>query len=411
MSKAYMQTLIDERVGLKKQSEDILDKAEQEKRGLNEADKEALGKIDKRRDEIKETLKRLQDEAEEARIIAEEFATKEQTIRTAKPGTIEERVKLEMEGLMLFLKHRGDIAATNAEFRALQANSPTLGGYLVPEKFVKELLQEVDNLLFIRQFAEKFTLGPGEGLSLGYPSLDNDPDDFDWTTELQTGSEDSTMSFGKRQLVAHPLAKRIKVSKTLMQAAAMGIDAIVRRRLAYKLAVTQEKAYLLGTGVQRPLGLYVASNDGISTTRDVSTDNTTTAMTPDGLKNAKFSVKLGYRKGARWNFHRDGIKQIDKLKDGNGRYLWEDSTKVGEPDMLLGHPVDESEYAPNTFTTGQYVGLFGNLAHYQILDALNATLEVLKELYAETNQDGMILRYHGDGMPVMQNAFARVKLA
>jgi len=411
MSKAYMQTLIDERVGLKKQSEDILDKAEQEKRGLNEADKEALGKIDKRRDEIKETLKRLQDEAEEARIIAEEFATKEQTIRTAKPGTIEERVKLEMEGLMLFLKHRGDIAATNAEFRALQANSPTLGGYLVPEKFVKELLQEVDNLLFIRQFAEKFTLGPGEGLSLGYPSLDNDPDDFDWTTELQTGSEDSTMSFGKRQLVAHPLAKRIKVSKTLMQAAAMGIDAIVRRRLAYKLAVTQEKAYLLGTGVQRPLGLYVASNDGISTSRDVSTDNTTSAMTPDGLKNAKFSVKLGYRKGARWNFHRDGIKQIDKLKDGNGRYLWEDSTKVGEPDMLLGHPVDESEYAPNTFTTGQYVGLFGNLAHYQILDALNATLEVLKELYAETNQDGMILRYHGDGMPVMQNAFARVKLA
>jgi hypothetical protein len=56
---------------------------------------------------------------------------------------------------------------------------------------------------------------------LGAPSLDNDPADADWTTELATGSEDSTMSFGKRELKPHPLAKRIKVSKQLLRTAAL----------------------------------------------------------------------------------------------------------------------------------------------------------------------------------------------
>jgi hypothetical protein len=58
-------------------------------------------------------------------------------------------------------------------------------------------------------------------------------------------------------------------------------------RLAYKFGVTQEKAYLTGDGNQKPLGVFTASNDGISTGRDVSTGNTTTAITFDGLIEAK----------------------------------------------------------------------------------------------------------------------------
>ena len=70
-----------------------------------------------------------------------------------------------------------------------------------------------------------------------------------------------------------------------------------------------------------------------------------------------------------------------------------------------------SEFAPNTLTTGLYVGLLGDFSNYWIADAMDMQVQVLKELYAETNQTGYIGRLETDGMPVLAEAFARVTLA
>ena len=70
-----------------------------------------------------------------------------------------------------------------------------------------------------------------------------------------------------------------------------------------------------------------------------------------------------------------------------------------------------SEYVPNTFTSGQYVGILGDFSYYWIADAFDMTIQRLTELYAETNQMGLITRWSTDAMPVLENAFARVKLA
>jgi HK97 family phage major capsid protein len=125
----------------------------------------------------------------------------------------------------------------------------------------------------------------------------------------------------------------------------------------------------------------------------------------------KYSLKPQYQKTAEWLFHRDALKQIRKLKDGNGQYLWMTGITAGAPDMILDRPVNQSEYAPNTFTTGLYVGLLGDLRFYWIADSLDLQIQRLVELYAETNQVGFIGRLECDGMPVLEEAFARVKLA
>jgi HK97 family phage major capsid protein len=96
----------------------------------------------------------------------------------------------------------------------------------------------------------------------------------------------------------------------------------VRTALAYKFGVTQEKGYLTGTGNKQPLGVFTASNDGISTGRDVSTGNTTTSITFDGLIGGQVVAQGGYWNKAEWLFHRDAVKQISKLKDGDGQYIW-----------------------------------------------------------------------------------------
>ena len=145
--------------------------------------------------------------------------------------------------------------------------------------------------------------------------------------------------------------------------------------------------------------------------RDVATGNTTTAIGFDGLIEAKFTLKGQYWPRARWIFHRDAVKQITKLKDGDGQYIWRQSVREGEPDTLLGLPMTISEWAPNTFTTGLYVGLLGDFQHYWIVDALAMQVQRLNELYAETNQVGFIGRLETDGAPVLEEAFVRVKLA
>ena len=112
--------------------------------------------------------------------------------------------------------------------------------------------------------------------SLGVVTLDTDLDDADWTTELATGGEDNALKFGRRELHPNPVAKRIKISNKLLRSAVMSIEGIVNDRMGYKFGVTQEKAFLTGSGAKQPLGVFTASAAGISTGRDVSTGNTGT---------------------------------------------------------------------------------------------------------------------------------------
>lgn len=305
----------------------------------------------------------------------------------------------------------GATVLTGDESRALQQDSGTGGGYLTaPTQWMGELIMALDNAVFMRQICRVLTPLTSAD-SLGQPSMDNDPADPIWTSELGTGDEDSTMSFGKRELRPHPAAKRIKISKTLIRKSSVGVESLVQERLAYKFGTMLENAYLNGTGNQQPLGVFTASDNGIPTSRDVSAGNTTTEIRFDGLINAVYDMPGQYRRiGLSWIFHRDAIKQMRKLKDGEGRYIWQQSIVAGTPDTILAYPVYESEYAPNTFTTGLYVGILGNFRYYHIVDALTLTVQTLTELYALTNQNGYIGRIETDGMPVLSDGFRRVKL-
>lgn len=283
------------------------------------------------------------------------------------------------------------------------------GGYLVlPEELYSGLIRDLNNEVFIRDLATVQSMP--NAVSLGVPTLEQDPDDFEFTEELGTGSEDSATRFGKRNFEPNPVAKRARISETLLQRSTMPVEQILRDRLNYKMGVTLEKAYMLGNGNRRPLGLFVTHEDGITSDRNIATGNTGTAITFDGLINAKYALTAAYRRDASWIFHRDAVSMVSKLKDNENRYVWRVSEREGDPDLLLGHAYRESEYAPNTFTTGLIVGLLGNLRYYWIVDVSTVAIRRLTELYAETNQIGLILRMETDGMPVREKAFARVTL-
>lgn len=297
-----------------------------------------------------------------------------------------------------------------AEERDLQADSGDTGGYLVaPMQMVGGLLKSVDDMVHIRQLATVHQLTGAK--NLGVVSLDADPDDGDWTSELATGSADTAMKFGRREMNPTPVAKRVKISRTLLRLVP-DLERMVRERLAYKFAITEEKNFLTGDGSNKPLGVFTAHNSGVPTTRDVSTGNEATLIKADGLIRAKMNLKAQYRNSpsCRWLFHRDAVTQIMLLKDGNGQYLWRQGLTAGDPDTILAKQVLESEYAPNTFTSGLYVGMIADWRYYYIVESLAMEILRINELYAEANQVGFIGRMEVDGMPVLAEAFSRVKL-
>ena len=414
----------------------MLDKADTEKRSLSSDEETAYRQIEERYDAVAKDVEREERQLERERDRAAQGLATDRTdpaapadgqvevraldrlaeLRRNRTPELEARAQLseperaavqtlERRALSTAFAH-GLPACSPIERRALQADSDIAGGYLRPPiTWIQDMIQAVDDQVFVRRFATKHSVTDADGL--GAPSLDADVADADWTSEVAAVAEDTALKFGRRELHPHPLSKLVKVSMKLLRKTAGGAESLVRTRLGYKFGVTEEKGFLTGTGASQALGVFTASADGISTGRDVQTGSAT-SITADALIDAKYKLKGNYWAKARWLFHRDGLKIIRKLKDTTNQYLWQPGLVAGQPDRILDVPVDMSEFCPNTFTTGKYVGLIGDWTFYWIADALAFEVQRLNELYAATNQIGFIGRQEIDGMPVLEEAFARL---
>jgi len=306
----------------------------------------------------------------------------------------------------------GDYLLNGVPSAALQTSSGPSGGYTVPVQQAAGLLTALDDAVTMRQLA---TVLPAltVGASLGIVSIDTDPADADWTAEIPASdlSADTTMAFGKRELTPQLLTKYIEISMKLLRASSMNPEQIVNQRLTYKFAITENKAFLTGDGAKQPLGVFVASDDGVSTSRD-TTCAATTAFTADEVIDTFYALKEAYQRNAIWLAHRDWVKRVRKLKGGDGHYLWEPGLNGGQQATILGRPVMMDENAPNTFSASQYVAIVGDFkAGYYIVDSLQMEFQRLNELKALQNKVGIVGRKETDGMPVLAEAFSRMKLA
>jgi HK97 family phage major capsid protein len=416
----------------------ILDKASADKRKLNTEEQASIAKIDARFDELDTEIKQY--EAQEKRESESsagghlpaavepqrDNATgsfKAKTIRGTSEyhaavcaalfgGAIPKEISADVRNALT----KGGSAL---EIRnALATDSDVEGGYLVAsEQLAGRIIEIVDNEVFMRRMATKTTLT--SSASLGIPARLTDVADPTWVAELATGVPDTSLTLAKRELKPHPLAQQILVSKKLLRLTPM-VEELVLKRLGYKTGIVQEKAFLLGNGVEQPLGVFTPTTDGIDTSRDVVTgyagNSNTPFITPtssvgsaDCLVTALYTLKSQYQAKATWIFHRTTIGLIRQIKDLYGQYVWQPGLSASEPDRVLNRPFYMSEYAPNTYTTGQYIGIVGDFSKYEIVDALDIEIQRLVELYALSNQVGFISRSETDGMPALAEAFVRVR--
>jgi HK97 family phage major capsid protein len=372
-----------------------------ENKVMDQTKKDELMKLEADFDNLNDVIMNSEKHLERERIIGEKLQETTQNTATAQ--------QTELKNAFMNHMTSGDAHSLNF-YNAMQQDNPTQAGYLVPpQEFRMELIKEIADFTFMRQKGR--VLPPLKGAqSLGYPTRTAGMSSFAWGTEISAPTADTALTFGKREFKPRPGASEIIISRTLLRNM-VGADALIRSEIAEDVGIGLETAYMTGDGNNKPLGIFTNSVDGIPASRDVSTGNTATEVKIDGLIEAKYSVKGQYQANAEWVFHRLVIKQLAKLKDSDGQYIWQPSITMNTPDMLLGKPVNMSEFAPYTLTTGLYAGIFGDLNRYWICDSLTIEIQVLLELSARTNQISYITRLETDGAPTLAAAFARVKLA
>lgn len=414
---AAVQAKWNEATELYGQIKSILDLGELSQEKTNELDK-----LYAAYDAVEAEATRMEKSLEKAAEIAERHAaidhepTNRLGVKSARPDQLSGEQANERKAWNRFLKV-GEKNLTEAEKKSLRADSASEGGYLsAPQQVLAEYIKAIDDLVFIRQLGTVYPLDMAD--SLGVPTIESEVNDPEWTSELNTGTEDTGLKTGKRELKPTPLARQIRLSRKLIRQSMINADALVQERLAYKFAVVQEKAFMTGTGANQPLGVFTASTSGISTARDVATAGAS-AITGDDLLNTKHALKAAYwnRPNTRWILARQVLNAIRKLKDTTNNYLWSPGLGPGGgltgglPPTLIDVPYVVSEYAPSTITTGLYTAIIGDFSFYWIAEAQRLEIQVLNELYAATNQVGYIGRMELDGMPVLEEAFARMRQA
>lgn len=395
--------MLDKRNTLITEARTLVDKADKEKRNMTDEEKGRYDTIMKDAIDLKDNIDR------EQRLIDMEKENAEAALRRSKDKDAPKTPEAELRTKAFRSFCRDDRGMSADEVRALSTGSDTQAGYLnAPQEFVQQLIKKVDDLVFIEKLSTQHPTNNANGL--GFPTLETDFDDFTMITEIKTAPEETGMKFGKREFKPHPSSKLIKISDAMLRADGMNPETIVMERAAYKYSILKENKYLIGTGNQEPLGLFVASAQGINTDRDV-TMTYSDDFHADDILNTKYSVKAQYMNSGKsgWLFNRSAVLKLAKIKDGTGRYMFEMTEKMGQMDQLKGSPLYMSEYVPNTFTTGLYVGMFGDFSWYWTAQSLALRVKRLNELFAATRQVGFLFDSEFDGMPVLSEAFARMK--
>jgi HK97 family phage major capsid protein len=292
--------------------------------------------------------------------------------------------------------------------RNLMQSENTKGGYLAPMEIFGSIISKLDDALKMRQISTVHTISGAK--SLGIPTIDTDPSAAAWTPEVPSSdiSADSTMAFGQRELMPHLDTKRIDVSRVLLRNAAQSVETIVSDRLAYKLGLAQEVAFLTGSGTNQPEGVFTNTDVGTVTAAGADSENDFDA---DDVVNTLYELKSQYHGNATFGLHRSFLKQIRRLKDANNQWLWSAGLTGGQPSQILGHNYFISENAPSTATTGQDVLIVGDFSFYHIVDSMDLEIQVADQIQAGRNLIAYFARSMTDGMIIHAEAFKKLQIA
>ena len=277
---------------------------------------------------------------------------------------------------------------------ALQEGTDSEGGYLVPDEFERTLVEALEEENVFRTLAHVIKTSSGDRKIPVVASKGS----ASWVDE-EGAYQESDDAFSQVSIGAYKLGTMIKVSEELLADSVFDLEAYISKEFARRIGAREEESFFNGDGKGKPLGILAATGGA-----EVGvTAASATAITADEVIDLFYSLKSPYRKNAVWLLNDATVKQIRKLKDSTGQYLWQPSLVAGTPDTILGRPVKTSAFMP-TAAAGAKTIAFGDFKYYWIADRQGRTFKKLSELFAATGQVGFMGTQRVDGKLILPEA-------
>ena len=287
------------------------------------------------------------------------------------------------------------LTAMRSNFRqvsnVLQEGVDADGGYLVPEEYDHRLIDVLDEENIMRKLAHKITTSGEHKINIAAtkPAAA-------WIEE-GGALQFSDATFSQILLDAHKLHVAIKVTEELLYDNAFRLENYIIEQFGKALANAEEDAFLNGTGVGQPLGLFAATGGG-------TVAATVATLTADDIMKLVYALKRPYRKNAKFILNDQTIATIRTFKDNNGAYMWQPALTHGEPDRLLGYEVHTSPFAPVDAIA------FGEYSYYNIGDRGTRSFKQLNELFAGNGMIGFVAKERVDGKLILPEAVQILKV-
>ena len=280
------------------------------------------------------------------------------------------------EAVVHYLR-KGEGFLTPQEIKLLATDSDPDGGYWMTSKISNQAIKKVFETSPMRNVATVENISTD---ALEIPE-DINEDDSGWTSERSARTETSTPQIGVRRIPVHELYAMPKATQTLLDDSRIDVESWLSMKIADKMARIENSAFINGDGSGKPRGIltYSAGGTNPGQVQQINSQGAS-ALTADGLRALFYALKSPYIPNARWMMSRSAIEEVSKLKDSSGGYIWQPGFQEGEPQTLLGHPIERMEDMPQVAANSLSVA-FGDFRQaYTIVDRFG--LRVLRDPFS-----------------------------
>ncbi|SDY69344.1 phage major capsid protein [Thermoactinomyces sp. DSM 45892] len=398
------------RAQVAKEARELLDQAEK-RGGMNQEDETVwnrmMGEVDKLGSEIEreERLQHLESDLESRDGSSAKYVDAEEK-RELKPAIDRKEYRqafhkfltdgmaeLDNEERSLLLQGKSN------EQRALSSVTGASGGFTVPVGFYNQLLETMKSYGGMRQ-SRATVLQTSGGNVLQIPKVDDTANIGSIVGENAPVGNATDPTFSSLSLGAYKYtSKVILVPIELLQDSAFHVENYIREALATRIGRVTNAHFTTGTGSGQPSGVVTGASQGA-----VGATGATTSLVSDSLFDLIHSVDPAYRtNSAQFMFHDSTLKVIRKLKDADGRYVWEPSLRVGEPDRILGYEYVINQDVPVMAANAKSI-LFGDMSRFYIRDVMDLSVYRLGEKYLDQGCVGFLTFSRHDSVLTDVNA-------
>lgn len=277
---------------------------------------------------------------------------------------------------------KGDEIISADEKKALSVGTDADGGYVVHPDLNGAIITQVYETSPMRAFASIQTISTSslEGIH------DLDEAAAGWVGETDARAETATPQLAKWTINVHEIYANPRATQKILDDAEINMEAWLAGKVADKFARVESAAFVAGDGTGKPKG-FLAYAGG--TTNPGQIERFTTgvagdfAADPNGadvLIDALYGLKAQYRANATWFMNRGTAKEVRKLKDSQGNYLWMPAVAAGQPATLLGYGVASFEDMPAMAAGSLSVAVGDMRSAYQIVDRVG--IRTLRDPYS-----------------------------